>query len=182
MVRPFLPSFLGEKFTDPIDGKSAGNFSRVIPKSGRTYWRQEPFPWNGIASFGCTWKNEPHFSKALKVLHFAPEQAFLKRFRNSGNPGLHHNWLLSPIADVKADICDLPSKTISSILSSATTSWNTSQRYKSHAGTVSGFEAQWNRHHQVPWLKSHHYVSRRFHHRPKKRTEIFGQYDHVKDL
>jgi hypothetical protein len=46
-----------------------------------------------------------------KVLHFAPEQAFYKLFRNQKNLDYTTTDLL-PLADVKADICDLPLKTI----------------------------------------------------------------------
>jgi ubiquinone/menaquinone biosynthesis C-methylase UbiE len=42
------------------------------------------------------------------VLHFAPEQAFYKLFRNQENLDYTTTDLLSPLADVKADICNLP--------------------------------------------------------------------------
>jgi SAM-dependent methyltransferase len=42
------------------------------------------------------------------VLHFAPEQAFYKRFRKLKNLDYTTTDLVSPLADVKADICDLP--------------------------------------------------------------------------
>jgi SAM-dependent methyltransferase len=48
------------------------------------------------------------FSEEKKVLHFAPEQCFLKRFRNLKNIEYTTTDLESPIADVKADICNLP--------------------------------------------------------------------------
>jgi ubiquinone/menaquinone biosynthesis C-methylase UbiE len=43
-----------------------------------------------------------------KVLHFAPEQAFYKIFRNQSNLDYTTTDLYSPLADVKADICNLP--------------------------------------------------------------------------
>jgi SAM-dependent methyltransferase len=56
-------------------------------------------------------KNETHFfTENLKVLHFAPEQAFYKRFREMENLDYTTTDLNSPIADVKADICNLPFK------------------------------------------------------------------------
>ncbi|WP_452223284.1 class I SAM-dependent methyltransferase [Lacinutrix chionoecetis] len=56
-------------------------------------------------------KNETDFFSAdKKVLHFAPEQCFLKRFRKLKNLDYTTTDLLSPIADVKADICNLPFK------------------------------------------------------------------------
>lgn len=42
------------------------------------------------------------------MLHFAPEQAFYKRFRKLKNLDYTTTDLNSPLADVKADICDLP--------------------------------------------------------------------------
>jgi len=54
-------------------------------------------------------KNETNFFTApLKVLHFAPEQAFYKRFRKLSNLDYTTTDLNSPLADVKADICNLP--------------------------------------------------------------------------
>ena len=50
------------------------------------------------------------FSAPLKVLHFAPEQAFYNRFRKLKNLDYTTTDLNSPLADVKADICDLPFK------------------------------------------------------------------------
>ena len=56
-------------------------------------------------------KNETDFFTAKKkVLHFAPEQAFYKTFRNLKNLDYTTTDLLSPLADVKADICNLPFK------------------------------------------------------------------------
>jgi len=42
------------------------------------------------------------------VLHFAPEQAFYKRFRKLKHLDYTTTDLNSPLADVKADICNLP--------------------------------------------------------------------------
>lgn len=48
------------------------------------------------------------FSENLKVLHVAPEQSFLKRFKKLENLTYHTADLESPIADFKCDIQDLP--------------------------------------------------------------------------
>lgn len=56
-------------------------------------------------------KNETKFfNQPLKLLHFAPEQAFYKRFKKLENLEYTTTDLNSPLADVKADICDLPFK------------------------------------------------------------------------
>lgn len=48
------------------------------------------------------------FTDSLKVLHVAPEQCFLKRFRKLENLTYHTADLESPLADFKCDIMDLP--------------------------------------------------------------------------
>jgi len=54
-------------------------------------------------------KNETSFfSINLKVLHIAPEQCFLKRFRKLNNLTYHTADLESPIADYKCDVQNLP--------------------------------------------------------------------------
>jgi SAM-dependent methyltransferase len=56
-------------------------------------------------------QNETDFfssSELKKVLHFAPEQEFYKRFKKQNNIEYVTTDLLSPLADVKADICNLP--------------------------------------------------------------------------
>jgi len=54
-------------------------------------------------------QNETNFFKEnLSVLHFAPEQAFYKRFKKLKNINYTTTDLNSPLADVKADICNLP--------------------------------------------------------------------------
>lgn len=54
-------------------------------------------------------KNKTDFFTApLKVLHIAPEQPFIKRFRSLKNLDYTTADLVSPIADVKMDIQDIP--------------------------------------------------------------------------
>ena len=48
------------------------------------------------------------FATDLRLLHFAPEQAFYKRFRKQKNLDYVTTDLNSPLADIKADICNLP--------------------------------------------------------------------------
>lgn len=113
LARPFLAFLLkGNRFTDPIDGKS---FSMFLPYG---YGKQR----NNVLSpstlslerHRLLWlylKNETSFfteTDKKKVLHFAPEQAFYKLFRNQKNIAYTTTDLLSPLADVKADICNLP--------------------------------------------------------------------------
>lgn len=110
-VRPLISFYLkGSTYTDPIDGKS---FRKFLPYG---YEQQRP---NVLAPSTLSlerhrllWlylKNETDFFTApKKVLHMAPEQCFLKLFKAQKNLDYITADLYSPIADVKADICNLP--------------------------------------------------------------------------
>lgn len=110
-VRPIIALFLrGKKFTDPIDGKSFRSFLSY----GYAVNRENALSPSTLSleRHRLLWLYLQHetdfFTKPQKVLHFAPEQAFYKRFRNQKNLDYTTTDLLSPLADVKADICDLP--------------------------------------------------------------------------
>jgi SAM-dependent methyltransferase len=111
VIRPILASALkGSTFTDPIDGKSFRNFlpygygqqrNNVLSPSTLSLERHRLL-WLYL-------KNETDFFSApKKVLHFAHEQAFYKLFRNQKNLDYTTTDLFSPLADLKADICNLP--------------------------------------------------------------------------
>jgi len=115
VVRPIIALYLkGDKFTDPIDGKS---FRKFLPYG---YGKQRENALSpstlSLERHRLMWlflKDETKFFKTkekLKVLHIAPEQCFLDIFRNQDNLEYITSDLESPIADVKADICDLPFK------------------------------------------------------------------------
>lgn len=111
LVRPVLTFALrGNKYTDPIDGKS---FSKFLPYGYEIQRENVLSPSTlSLERHRLLWlylKNETDFfEKQQKVLHFAPEQAFYKRFRKMKNLEYTTTDLNSPLADVKADICDLP--------------------------------------------------------------------------
>ncbi|WP_136479992.1 class I SAM-dependent methyltransferase [Cognatitamlana onchidii] len=111
VIRPVLAFALkGNNFTDPIDGKS---FRSFLPYGYGSQRQNVLSPSTlSLERHRLLWlylKNETSFfSDNLKVLHFAPEQAFYKRFRNMANLEYVTTDLNSPLADVKADICELP--------------------------------------------------------------------------
>ena len=111
VARPVLALALkGNAFTDPIDGKS---FRTFLPYGYGTQRNNVLSPSTlSLERHRLLWlylKNETDFFTApKKVLHFAPEQAFYKLFRNQKNLEYTTTDLLSPLADVKADICNLP--------------------------------------------------------------------------
>lgn len=111
VARPLLAFFLrGKQFTDPIDGKS---FKTFLPYGYGNQRNNVLSPSTlSLERHRLLWlylKNETDFFSAKKkVLHFAPEQAFYKRFRQLKHLDYTTTDLLSPLADVKADICNLP--------------------------------------------------------------------------
>ncbi|WP_299246634.1 class I SAM-dependent methyltransferase [uncultured Aquimarina sp.] len=111
VARPLISFFLrGNKYTDPIDGKS---FSKFLPYGYGNQRDNVLSPSTlSLERHRLLWlylQNETDFFSAkAKVLHFAPEQAFYKRFKNLKNLDYTTTDLNSPLADVKADICNLP--------------------------------------------------------------------------
>ena len=111
VARPILAFILkGTRFTDSIDGKS---FQMFLPYGYGTQRNNALSPSTlSLERHRLLWlylKNETDFFTApKKVLHFAPEQAFYKLFRHQKNLDYTSTDLVSPLADVKADICNLP--------------------------------------------------------------------------
>ena len=110
VIRPFIAFYLkGNKYTDPIDNKS---FRKFLPY-GYGVQRQNVLSPSTLSleRHRLLWlylTNETNFfTSKKKVLHMAPEQCFLSRFKK-----LNHEYITadidSPIADVKADIVNLP--------------------------------------------------------------------------
>ncbi|MCX2764392.1 class I SAM-dependent methyltransferase [Aquimarina muelleri] len=111
LAKPVISLFLkGNTYTDPIDGKS---FSRFLPYGYENQRDNVLSPSTlSLERHRLLWLyliNETDFFTApAKVLHFAPEQAFYKRFRELKHIEYTTTDLNSPLADVKADICNLP--------------------------------------------------------------------------
>jgi SAM-dependent methyltransferase len=110
-IRPVLALALkGSRYTDPIDGQS---FRTFLPYGYGTQRNNVLSPSTlSLERHRLLWlylKNETDFfSKPIKLLHFAPEQAFYNRFKKQKNLTYTTTDLESPLADVKADICNLP--------------------------------------------------------------------------
>ncbi|MCK7590181.1 class I SAM-dependent methyltransferase [Subsaxibacter sp. CAU 1640] len=113
VARPVLAFILrGKNYTDPIDGKS---FKTFLPYGYGTQRNNVLSPSTlSLERHRLLWlylQNETDFFLSQKkVLHFAPEQAFYKRFRQMKHLDYVTTDLNSPLADVKADICNLPFK------------------------------------------------------------------------
>lgn len=111
MARPFFELFLkGNKYTDPIDGK---HFRKFLPY-GYEFPRENVLSPSTLSleRHRLLWlylkRETDFFSKPYEVLHFAPEQAFYKRFKKLPFKTYTTTDLNSPLAEVKADICALP--------------------------------------------------------------------------
>lgn len=111
VARPILAfSMRGDTHTDPIDGKQFKSFlpygyknprENVLAPSTLSLERHRLL-WLYLKS------DTDFFTAPKKVLHFAPEQAFYKRFRKLKHINYTTTDLNSPLADIKADICNLP--------------------------------------------------------------------------
>ncbi|MBV2223955.1 MAG: methyltransferase domain-containing protein [Cloacibacterium sp.] len=110
-LRPLIYFFFkGNKFTDPIDGKS---YRKFLPYGYGKQRENALSPGTlSLERHRQMWlylKNETDFfTQNYKVLHIAPEQEFLRKFKKMKNLEYTSADLFSPIVDVKADILDLP--------------------------------------------------------------------------
>lgn len=110
-ARPILVwMYRGDNFTDPIDGK---NYKSFLPYGYEKQRQNVLSPGTlSLERHRLMWlylQNETDFFlDKLKVLHMAPEQSFYKRFRAMKNLDYITCDLDSPIANVKADIQNLP--------------------------------------------------------------------------
>lgn len=110
-LRPLIYVFFkGNRFTDPIDGRS---YRKFLPYGYGKQRENALSPGTlSLERHRQMWlylKNETDFfTQNYKVLHIAPEQEFLRRFKKMPNLDYTSADLFSPIVDVKADILDLP--------------------------------------------------------------------------
>ena len=186
-VRPILAMYLkGDKFTDPIDGKS---FRKFLPYGYGTQRKNALSPSTlSLERHRLMWlflKEETDFfstKKKLKVLHIAPEQCFLKIFKHQKNLAYITSDLESPIADVKADICNLPFKEnefdvvfcnhVLEHIPEDTKAMKELYRVLKKGG-FGIFQIPQDIHRETTF-EDNTIIDK------KQRTEIFGQYDHVR--
>ena len=186
-VRPVIAWWLkGDKFTDPIDGKS---FRKFLPYGYGEQRENALSPSTlSLERHRILWlylQNETDFfssDKKLKVLHIAPEQCFLDIFRKQKNLEYITSDLESPIADVKADICDLPFKDnefdvvfCNHVLEHITDDTKAMQElYRVlNTGGFGIFQIPQDLNREISFEDDT--ITDR-----KERAEIFGQYDHVR--
>ncbi|KUG13754.1 SAM-dependent methyltransferase [Elizabethkingia miricola] len=111
VARPLIISFFkGDKFTDPIDGRS---YRKFLPYGYGKQRENALSPGTlSLERHRQMWlyleRETDFFTKNYKVLHIAPEQEFLRKFKKQKNLEYTSADLFSPIVDVKADVLDLP--------------------------------------------------------------------------
>ena len=111
LLLPFLDFYYrGNRFTDPINDKSYRSFLpygyvKIRPNAlspGTLSLERHRLIWLYL-------QRETDFFKTFaKVLHMAPEKAFMTRLSKLKHLAYTTCDLESPLAEVKADICDLP--------------------------------------------------------------------------
>ncbi|MGY6649510.1 class I SAM-dependent methyltransferase [Wenyingzhuangia sp. IMCC45574] len=111
LAKPFFDIYYrGTTYQDPINGKS---YRKFLPYGYENQRENVLAPGTlSLERHRLLWlylkKHSNFFTKQQKVLHVAPEQCFYKGFRKQENLEYTTTDLLSPLADVKADICALP--------------------------------------------------------------------------
>ena len=110
LARPILDLYYrGHRYTDPVNGQS---YRKFLPYGYAQVRENVLSPGTlSLERHRLMWlylQQTDFFVKPYKVLHFAPEQAFYKRFKKLKNLEYITTDLHSPLADVKADITALP--------------------------------------------------------------------------
>lgn len=111
MFRPLIKLyFMGNRFTDPIDGSS---YRKFLPYGYQKSRKNALCPGTlSLERHRLLWlyleRKTSFLDDSIKVLHVAPEQVFYKKFKSFSHWDYTTTDLFSPLADVKADLCNLP--------------------------------------------------------------------------
>lgn len=103
--------YRGKNYIDPIDGRQ---YRRLMPYGYEGRQRENALAPGSLSleRHRLLWlylqRDTNFFEEALNMLHVAPEQCFLKRFKQMPNLVYTTADLDSPIADVQMDIHDIP--------------------------------------------------------------------------
>jgi len=183
--RPLIKWYYkGDRFTDPIDGST---YRRFLSYGYKTSRPNALCPGTlSLERHRLLWlylkRKTTFLEDSLAVLHIAPEQVFFSKFKTFTHWDYTTTDLNSPLADVKADICQLPFEDTSfdlifcnHVLEHIPDDRKAMQelfRVLKSGGTLIA---------QVPLKED---LENTFEDNSvtnkAKRTEIFGQYDHVR--
>ena len=186
LLRPLLKVyFKGSKFTDPIDNSKYRIF---LPYGyGENIRKNALCPGTlSLERHRLLWlfleRNTTFFNDKLKILHIAPEQPFYKKFKSIKNWDYITCDLNSPLADIKADICNLPFKKFEfDLIICNHVLEHINDDLKAIREIYRVLKKNGVAILQVPIDES---LSKTFEDKtiidPKKKSELFGQYDHVR--
>ncbi len=110
LLKLFAIFYKGNRFEDPITGKK---YRKLLPY-GRIHSRPNALAPHSLSleRHRLMWlflkERTNFFTDKLSVLHIAPEYCFLKRFKKMGNLSYTTADLISPWAEVKMDVQDMP--------------------------------------------------------------------------
>jgi len=184
-IRPLIDFYYrGNRYTDPINQK---NYRKFLPYGYAKVRENVLSPGTlSLERHRLMWlylrQKTDFFSRPYKVLHFAPEQAFYKRFKKLKNLDYVSVDLHSPLADIKADITALPFKenefdvifcnhVLEHIPDDKQAMKELYRVMKPGGWGILQIPLDVNR---TETFQDDSITD------PKKRTEIFGQYDHVR--
>ena len=185
ILRPILRIlYRGKKFVDPIDGSSYRSF---LPYGYNRIRKNALCPGTlSLERHRLLWlylKNKTKLlEKNISVLHVAPEIIFIKKFKKITNWNYVSIDLKSPIADIKANVYNLPFKEnyfdlilcnhVLEHIEDDYKALNELHRVIKNKGTLIA---------QVPLDKN---LKKTFENNeimnPKERNKYYGQYDHVR--
>lgn len=185
ILRPILRIlYRGKKFVDPIDGSSYRTF---LPYGYNRLRKNALCPGTlSLERHRLLWlylkKKTKLLEKNISVLHVAPEIIFIKKFKKITNWNYVSIDLKSPLADIKANVYNLPFEEnyfdlilcnhVLEHIEDDYKALNELHRVIKNKGTLIV---------QVPLDKN---LKKTFENKeimnPKERNKYFGQYDHVR--
>ena len=185
ILRPILRIlYRGKKFVDPIDGSSYRTF---LPYGYNRLRKNALCPGTlSLERHRLLWlylkKKTKLLEKNISVLHVAPEIIFIKKFKKITNWNYVSIDLKSPLADIKANVYNLPFEEnyfdlilcnhVLEHIEDDNKALNELHRVIKNKGTLIA---------QVPLEKN---LKKTFENKeimnPKERNKYYGQYDHVR--
>ena len=185
ILRPILRIlYRGKKFVDPIDGSSYRTF---LPYGYNRLRKNALCPGTlSLERHRLLWlylkRKTKLLEKNISVLHVAPEIIFIKKFKKITNWNYVSIDLKSPLADIKANVYNLPFEEnyfdlilcnhVLEHIEDDNKALNELHRVIKNKGTLIA---------QVPLEKN---LKKTFENKeimnPKERNKHFGQYDHVR--
>ncbi|MGM0648979.1 MAG: methyltransferase domain-containing protein [Bacteroidota bacterium] len=178
-----IPFYRGNNYECPVCG---GKFRKMLPYGNKGDDNRLCPKCLSLERHRLMWlffKSETDlFTGNLKLLHVAPEQPFLKRFKKLENLDYITGDLFSPIADVKMDIMDMPfegdqfdaiicNHVLEHVESDIKAMKEILRVLKPGGWAIMQVPINYNNKETIEDLSITD---------PKKREQVFGQYDHVR--